>query len=72
MEFHRRARNWMEEFELVRMERQPPRGIALRAVLAIANYRMAEAGHLHANLILSAGFDVSSTSGLSRPDRKTR
>ena len=57
MEFHRGARYWMEEFELVRMEREAPRGIRRRAVLAIANYRMAEAGHLHANLVLAAGFE---------------
>src|SRR5271166_6659034 len=47
----------MEEFELVRMEREAPRGICRRAVLAIADYRMAEAGQLHANLILAAGFE---------------
>ena len=29
---------------------------------AIANYRMAEAGHLHTNLVLAARSSVSSTS----------
>src|SRR5512146_3313561 len=47
----------MAKFQLERVQREPPRRIGLRPVLAIAGDRMAERGQLHADLVAAPGFE---------------
>src|SRR5208337_9351 len=56
-EVHRGARYRMAKLQLARVEREPPGLVAGRAILAIADDRMPQAGQLHANLVFAAGFE---------------
>jgi len=47
----------MLKSQFARVQREAPRRIAVRAVLAVAGDRMAERGQLHADLIPAPGFE---------------
>ena len=47
----------MAKFQLARVQREPPRGIGFRAVLAIAGDRMAKRGQLNADLVAASGLE---------------
>src|SRR5437879_9000829 len=46
----------MTELQLARMEREAPRGIALRAIFSISDNRMTDRGQLNADLMLAPAF----------------
>ena len=48
----------MTELDLLRMQAEPSAWVGLGAILGIARQRMAQIGHVDANLIAAAGLQV--------------